>query len=51
METIAEILKISFQPQLAEMVSSIVNGVLEGLQSAVASQKMKPDNCERKIMS
>ena len=39
METIAEILKTSFQPQLADMVSSIVNGVLEGLQSAVASQK------------
>lgn len=35
METIAELLKTSFQPQLTEMVGSIINGVLEGLQSTV----------------
>lgn len=37
METIAELLKVSFQPQLAEMVGTIVNGVLEGLQTTVAA--------------
>lgn len=37
METIAELIKNSFQPQIAEMVSSIVNGVLEGLQSTVTA--------------
>lgn len=41
METIAELLKSSFQPQIAEMVTSIVNGVLEGLQSAISATTLE----------
>ena len=40
METIAELLKSSFQPQIAQMVTSIVNGVLEGLQSAISATSL-----------
>ncbi|MEW8545260.1 MAG: hypothetical protein AB2693_17185 [Candidatus Thiodiazotropha sp.] len=53
METIAELLKASFQPQLTEMISSIVSGVLEGLQSTVASlqnenKQLRTENHELK---
>ena len=41
METIAELLKSSFQPQIAQMVTSIVNGVLEGLQSAISATSLE----------
>lgn len=46
LEIIGGILKSSFQPQISEMVSSIISGVLEGLESTIKS--LQKENAELK---
>ena len=48
LKTIAQFLKVAFEPKLTEMTNSIVNGVLEGLRNKVASlEKENKDLRER----
>ena len=46
LSTIATVIKQSFEPQIKEMISSIVEGVVSGLNSTIAS--LRQENAELK---